>query len=170
LLFELTNDKVWEKAVKDSTGLKNYYEKHKKEYMWDERADATIAVILDSEKEKDVKKMLRQGKRKQRIDSLLNSDSVRNVSVQEGLYEKDANPYIRKASWEEGLSDKLNHEKKPFFVMIHEFVPPEPKTLEEARGIVTADYQNYLEKQWIEKLRKKYDYEVNHEVFKSLNP
>ncbi|MCF8231764.1 MAG: peptidyl-prolyl cis-trans isomerase [Bacteroidales bacterium] len=170
LLFELTNDKVWEKAVKDTTGLKKYYKKHKKKYMWDERADATIAILLNPEVEKDVKKMLKQGKRKASIDSILNSDSARNISVQDGLYEKDANPYIRKAKWEKGLSKKLNHEKKPFFVKIHKFVPPEPKTLDEARGIVTADYQNYLEKQWINKLRKKYDYEVNQDVLKSLNP
>ena len=43
-----------------------------------------------------------------------------------------------------------------------------PKSLKEAKGLVTADYQNYLEKEWIEVLRKKYDYQVNEDVLDSL--
>ncbi|NTW24046.1 MAG: hypothetical protein HGA37_05050, partial [Lentimicrobium sp.] len=44
----------------------------------------------------------------------------------------------------------------------------EPKKLNEARGIITADYQNFLEKQWIKELRAKYPYEVNAEVLSSI--
>ncbi|MCE9540088.1 MAG: peptidylprolyl isomerase, partial [Bacteroidetes bacterium] len=40
LLFELTDQKVWSKAVKDTVGSKDFYEKNKANYMWDERADA----------------------------------------------------------------------------------------------------------------------------------
>jgi peptidyl-prolyl cis-trans isomerase SurA len=47
-------------------------------------------------------------------------------------------------------------------------IAPEPKSLDEARGMITADYQSYLEKDWIESLRKKYSYKVNQEVFSSL--
>ena len=43
-----------------------------------------------------------------------------------------------------------------------------PKSLQEAKGLVTADYQNYLEKEWIEVLKKKYDYHVNEGVLDSL--
>jgi hypothetical protein len=34
--------------------------------------------------------------------------------------------------------------------------------------MITADYQAYLEKDWIESLRKKYSYKVDQKVFKSL--
>ena len=36
LLYEISNNLVWEKAAKDEAGLANYYKKHKKNYMWDE--------------------------------------------------------------------------------------------------------------------------------------
>ena len=52
--------------------------------------------------------------------------------------------------------------------IIHELFPPQPKSLNEARGIITADYQNYLEKQWIEELRARYDVLVNEDVLKSI--
>ncbi|MFL5752939.1 MAG: peptidylprolyl isomerase, partial [Bacteroidia bacterium] len=35
LLFELTDRKVWSKAVKDTSGLKEFYEKNKNNYLWD---------------------------------------------------------------------------------------------------------------------------------------
>ena len=37
MLFELTDKKVWSKAIQDTTGLKEFYEKNKNKYMWDER-------------------------------------------------------------------------------------------------------------------------------------
>ena len=45
---------------------------------------------------------------------------------------------------------------------------PEQKSLIEAKGIVTADYQNYLEKEWLKTLRTKYPYQVNQEVYNSI--
>ena len=39
LLFDLTDQKVWSKAVKDTTGLKLFYEKNKNNYMWDSRVE-----------------------------------------------------------------------------------------------------------------------------------
>jgi len=41
LLFDLTDQKVWSKAVKDTSGLKAFYEKNKNNYLWDERAEVT---------------------------------------------------------------------------------------------------------------------------------
>lgn len=37
LLFELTNDKVWSKAVSDTAGLKQFHDANKIKYMWGER-------------------------------------------------------------------------------------------------------------------------------------
>ena len=45
---------------------------------------------------------------------------------------------------------------------------PQPKSLDEAKGYVVADYQDFLEKQWLIKLRKKYTVVVNENVLKSL--
>jgi len=42
LLFEIMNQRVWERAVTDTTGLKQYYENNKDKYRWGERADVYI--------------------------------------------------------------------------------------------------------------------------------
>ena len=55
-----------------------------------------------------------------------------------------------------------------YFTKIENVVPPAPKSLEEARGYVVADYQDSLEKELIKKLREEYKIEINDEVFKNL--
>ena len=49
-----------------------------------------------------------------------------------------------------------------------EVMDPEPKELSEAKGVITADYQNYLEEQWISELRAKYEVSINEEVVESF--
>jgi peptidyl-prolyl cis-trans isomerase SurA len=53
-------------------------------------------------------------------------------------------------------------------VIINEMIAPEPKTLSEARGLITADYQNYLEVEWIKELKRKYTVKVNQNVLSGL--
>ena len=48
------------------------------------------------------------------------------------------------------------------------FSTPTEKTLDEARGYVVAEYQDYLEKQWNEKMRREYPVKVNEKVFATM--
>jgi peptidyl-prolyl cis-trans isomerase SurA len=43
------------------------------------------------------------------------------------------------------------------------------KELSEAKGPVTSDYQNYLEKTWLEELTKKHRITLNYDVLYSLD-
>jgi peptidyl-prolyl cis-trans isomerase SurA len=44
-----------------------------------------------------------------------------------------------------------------------------PRTFTEAKGLVINDYQEILEKAWIEKLKKKYPVEVNQKVLADIS-
>jgi len=54
------------------------------------------------------------------------------------------------------------------FVIIKKILKPQLKELDETRGQVTSDYQDYLEKQWISELRNKYKVEVNKELLSRI--
>src|SRR4029077_9073371 len=67
LLFDLTDRKVWSKAVKDSAGLQAFYEKNKNNYLWDERADVSTYKCANAEIAKEVRKMLEKKKGEKEI-------------------------------------------------------------------------------------------------------
>jgi peptidyl-prolyl cis-trans isomerase SurA len=54
------------------------------------------------------------------------------------------------------------------FKKLSEIIPSKQKNLSEARGYVVADYQDYLEKEWIGQLTKEFNVEVNKEILSKL--
>ncbi|MBL0009462.1 MAG: peptidyl-prolyl cis-trans isomerase, partial [Saprospiraceae bacterium] len=54
------------------------------------------------------------------------------------------------------------------FVSVEKIIPPTPKTMDEARGYIIADYQDQLEKDWVASLQAKYPVKVDDAVLMSL--
>jgi len=136
--------------------------------MWNERADASIYTILNQEYLKPVKKMAKKNVPKNDILNQINQDSIIHIIIVREKYQKGDNEMIDSIEWKEGFSKNIQENDTVVFVKIHELLAPQPKSLSEARGIITADYQNYLEEQWIIELRKKYPVVINEEVLNSI--
>jgi len=168
LLFDLTDKNVWSKAVKDTTGLKTFYEKNKSDYMWGPRVDATIYTIKRADAAATVRNFLSTGLTDDDILKEINTDTVKVLTIQSGKFSKKDNPVLGKISWKAGTSENIKTDDGIVFVTIREVLQPEPKELNEARGLITADYQNYLETQWIENLKKKYPVVVYKEVYAKI--
>jgi peptidyl-prolyl cis-trans isomerase SurA len=170
LLFDLTDQKVWSKAVKDTSGLKDYYEKNKNNYMWGERAEVTTYKCLNESVAAGVRKLLKAKKSEKEIVDALNKASQLNVSVENVTYLKGENQYVD-ANWKKGLADKDfkdTKENKVLVLVVNNILPKSPKQLNECRGMVTADYQNHLENEWLAYLKNKYKVNVNEEVLNSI--
>ncbi|MCF8233540.1 MAG: peptidyl-prolyl cis-trans isomerase [Bacteroidales bacterium] len=169
LLFELTDQKVWSKAIEDTTGLENFYAENKDSYMWDERLDATIYTILAPDSLDAVYEAIEAGKIEEDLAGHFNNDSVTVLSFRQDLFEEGENNLIDNVSWEErGIYKDVDKDGHPVIIHVQEILPPQHKKLNEARGLVIADYQNHLEKQWIKSLKEKYPVEVNEKVLSSL--
>jgi peptidyl-prolyl cis-trans isomerase SurA len=169
LLFDLTDKKVWSKAVKDTLGLQGYYDKNKNSYMWGARVDATIYTMADLATATSFRKQMKKGKKSSTdIINELNKVNSSNVTMRSGKFSKGENGFVDKVSWVKGLSENLAEDGKIIIVSINEVLPAQPKLLDEAKGLITADYQNYLEKSWIDELRGKYPVKVNEEVLKTI--
>lgn len=169
LLFDLTDQKVWSRAVKDSVGLADYYAANSELYMWDERAGFDIYKVEDAKTGKAVIKMLNKGKNQDEIREALNEDSALKITVESGLKEKIDVPVLEKVDWETGVSQVIEFEGQLMVVHIKEIRPSEPKAFDEARGLITAGYQNELEAQWVEKLRSEHKIEINKEVLYTIH-
>lgn len=169
LLFDLTDKKVWSAAVKDTLGLESYYKQNINKYMWKERLDAVIYTCTNESVANDVRKSIKNKKISQ--DSLLkrvNQSNPLNLTIKSDKFEKTENAIIDQIEWKKGVTKNLNINNTVVIVKVNKVLKAEPKKLNEIRGAVTSDYQNYLEKKWLEELRSKYTVKVNEEVFKTL--
>lgn len=168
LLFELTDQKVWSKAVKDTTGSKEFYEKNKANYMWDERADATVYTAADDKIAKQIRGLLKKKKSEKDILAEVNKNSQLNLQTESRLFTKGENEFVDK-NWNPGISaDIKSKDNKTVIVVVNKLMKPEPKLYQDAKGMVTADYQNYLEKEWLETLRKKYPVTIDKNVLSTV--
>ena len=172
LLFELMDEKVWTKAIKDTAGLEAFYEANKTKFMWDKRLDAKIYVCKDEAVAKKARKLAKKQAKKgwsnDRILEKINADSQLALDIREGKYLKGDDPIIDKIEWKQGLSENMNIDNQTIFVSVLQVLPPQPKAISEARGIITAAYQTKLEEDWIKELRNKYNFKVDENVLKSI--
>ena len=169
LLFDLTDKKVWSKAVKDTIGLQQYYDQNKNNYMWDTRLDASVFDIKDLSIVKSLNKLLKKGASDEQILAKFNYDSIQKVTIIHSKFSKGDNALIDGVEWKPGKSKIIPQgDTANAIVVVHKVVAPEPKLLSEIRGTITAEYQNYLEKAWIAELRAKYPVIVNREVFNTI--
>lgn len=170
LLFNLTDEKVWSKAVKDTTGLENYFASNNETYQWGERVDATIFEIRKKEDAEQVKVFIDMFPGDGDIAAAIEKDSINSVKIIPGKFERNDNKYIDEVEWTAGNIVELTSDVEDLVVIvkIKEVMQPTPKELNEARGIATADYQEYLEVEWIEQLKAKYPVVINNEVLQQL--
>lgn len=170
LLFDLTDRKVWSKAVKDTTGLRQFYAGNPGKYMWGQRLQASLFTVTNpgAVKIDELKKKIGSGTDPQKILSAYNSDTTLNVIMENGKYSSGDSPVIDKIEWKTGISSTVDTPEGPAFAFVQAVLAPEPKSIDEARGLITADYQSYLEQLWIEELRSKYAVSVNQEVLSTL--
>lgn len=175
LLFELTDQMVWKKSVQDTTGLLNFYEqnKHKEKYQWGNGLQAVIyeysdGIDLDKVLTK-VAKFNARGWTQEKILSKFNTETDSMTVVANDVFHKgDAAATDKLLENYDNLDENSTHIINGQLVVVNKKVPPHPKALNEIRGAVTADYQDTIEREWLEELRKKYDVKLHEDVWNEL--
>ncbi len=97
------------------------------------------------------------------------SDSVKLVKVERGLYVKGDNKYVDFFKFKGEAFEQP--EGFPYTFIYGKLLKRKPEDFRDVRGQVSADYQNYLEKEWVESLRKKYADQIiiHQDVLKTVN-
>lgn len=170
LLFEATKLNVWDKASQDTSGLRVFFEKNRNNYLWKERANLETYVIKTTD-EKLIKKITKYIK-KNTSEKVLAKYSTEQtpISFSEGIFERGDLEVAGIKFTPKSISDaRPNFDNKTFTIRkITNTTPATPKTLKDARGYIIADYQDYLDKKWIEKLKNEYEVVVNKDVLNSI--
>ena len=167
LLFEVMQRKVWTKAAADSTGLQQYYTMHPSRYKWGPSADAVLFSCSKKSVAEDAMQEIKKDpdwRRIQKGSSEIQADSAR--------YELDQIPVDKKIDFAPGTVTTPVVNKGDgtavFALILRTYPGGVPRSFRDARGLVINDYQNYLEKKWIETLKKKYPIHINEKVFQSV--
>jgi len=172
LLFEATKMLVWDRASQDTTGLREFFKTVDGKYKWENRAAVTYyTVSAAGVAQVDAIRKYATNHTVQETLLKFNSGDQEVLRAEEKLIEKGRNKQVDALDWKAGtLSDnEANKQNRSLtFTKIEKIVPPTNKTLKEARGYVVADYQDHLEKKWVEELRKEYDVKINKRVFNKL--
>jgi peptidyl-prolyl cis-trans isomerase SurA len=169
LLFDLTQEAVWNKAAKDTAGIAKHYELIKDEFRWEDRVLATYWVSSDEKLAKKIAKWTAKGK-SEKVQELLQNEDALSVAVQSGTFQRGDNSVIE-ALWQQeaGVFGPVQLDNGSFAVVqIDEFIPSAPKALNEIKGLVIASYQDVLEKEWISALKAKFEVQVNEEAKAAL--
>ena len=105
------------------------------------------------------------------VGKLNAKDSTTVVAGESALEEKGHSLFVDNAIRESGITETSGQTKvfnKENTVTAVKVIAPTTKKLSEIRGIVTAAYQDYLEKLWIEGLRKKYTVKIHNEMLDQI--
>ncbi len=172
LLYEISNRLVWDKAAKDEVGLANYFAKNKKKYNWEQPRFKGIAYHVKDEADIKAVKASVKGKPfaewAEILRNTFNKDSVIRIRVEKGIFKKGDNALVDKMVF--GKDTTFNQVKDyPFDATFGKVLKKGPEDYTDVKALVIADYQDYLEKEWVATLRKKYAVVVDEGVLDTVN-
>lgn len=172
LLFELMDRNVWGKASKDTTGLEAFFATRKGKYQWEPGFRGAVYKFKDEESmKKGVKLLSGKDVKDEEIMKELNSKSNPDaVSITHNFYEFSHFTDVPRADIVKGKPSKAVKKDGMYIVVkaTEVYDKPSDKTLDEARGYVVAEYQDFLEKKWNEYMRKKFPLKVDEAVYNSM--
>jgi len=170
ILYEVMSDKVWNKATKDTAGLKSFFDQNKDKYLWPRRLDAEIYECNSAENANIVFKMLKKKKNTSKeIIEKINATSELNLKVKLNKFDPEQTPSLKGRTFVLGRNKPYQFDGKYYVIKLNQDLPIMRKEFSDAKGTATSDYQNYLEKTWLEELNKKYPVKVNFDILYNLD-
>jgi peptidyl-prolyl cis-trans isomerase SurA len=166
LLFNISKDKIWDVASSDTARLQKYYDQTSKKYFWNDRFKGWVIETKDAELRTKVETML-DGKEvsKQEITDVFNTKTENNVQITDVAVEKGENPIVDYYTWSGPKPADFNETR----TFVHgKVVSHEQKTLKDAWGLYSSDFQEQIEKEWLDSLRTKYPVVINHKALKKV--
>lgn len=168
LLFEIMDKKVWGKAAANEKELKNYYAAHKQKYTWAPSADAIVFNCVDKATADKVLALSKAGEDWRKI--VLQNEG--KAFADSGRYELDQlieKQYAPDPKPESFSTIVVSADNAASFVHYKTIYPAGGvRNFSDARGLVINDYQDVLETQWLNELKKKYPVVVNTELVRKM--
>lgn len=167
LLFEISNRRVWNAAGKDTLGLTNYFEANRSKYTWDAPRFKGIILNATNDSTLNAAKADIQAMRGEPMDSIttaLHRKYASDIKMERMLMAQGENKSVDYLFFN---GPKLEGKYTTAMVLTGGLIN-QPEELADVRGQVTSDYQDVLEKKWVDQLKKKYPVYIDKKVLKKV--
>lgn len=166
LLFNISKDKIWDVASNDTIRLQKYFETTDKKYYWAERYKGWIVNTNDRLIRSRLERMLDEKEMsKKEIYDFFNKNHENNVQITDVAVEKGENPIVDFFIWNGPRNSKADES----VTFVHgKIIKNELKNLNDAWGLYASDFQELIEKEWLDYLKKKYPVKVKNKVLKRI--
>lgn len=169
LFFEVMQQEVWNRAQSDTMALRKLFNANRQKYNWGNSATALLFFCPDSSTAASLAGQLRgnPGQWQKILEPLRD-----RVVADSGRFEWEQLPGFDgkkpvAGSFTPFVSNPTDMTVS-FAYIVDVFTQPQPRSFEEARGLVMNDYQQQLEEEWMKKLRKKYPVVIDQKVLGNL--
>lgn len=191
MIFNYNEQMIWVKAIKDSAGFSNFYQRESAKksldnpddsiYFWHTRARVVIFDVADSrclDSEKAVKVLRKAVKQNlssaDMLEALLKKvdtkkcDNEMPVTYTLEVVEKTRQNLLADDQWEQGIY--AVHSGKGYrLLVVQDIIAPCLKGQQEARGYYLNAWQNEVEENLCKELRNKYRVKINHNVVDKIS-
>lgn len=171
MLFEISEQKIWNKPTDDPAGLEAYFEQHKADYNdWKEPRWKGFVIYASTDSLiQEVDKFLAENKPEpDSVGSALRNAFPRNIRIERVVLPPKNNmvvDYLGFGGEKPVFSEKV---RMPYFTSYMGRLISAPEEVADIRGRVSADWIEELDKEWIDELRNTYRVEINKKVLKKL--
>ena len=170
-LANLAFDIISEKGFQDYDGMQDYLKKNAKDYTWEERGEGQIYYCIDAKVADEVKKMIKARKSPQEITDFYRDKTDEKGHVQvfvfNGKVEQKHRDFPKNAKLKKGLQ-QVEHNGKIALVNFVNILPPQLKTLEEARQEIAEPYQYLFLQNTLKELKLKTKIKIDEKIRKEL--
>lgn len=167
LLFEISNQRAWDKASRDKEGLDNFFKSNRENYKWDaprvkgylvQAADDSIAKLVTN-------RMNTLGG--DTIGVTIRKEFPGKAQAEKVLVAKGSNPMVDALFFGEGQAKPASSAYSAVFLYEPRLINA-PEEVNDVKGQVTSDYQNALMDEWVAKLQQTYPVSINYKELKKI--
>jgi peptidyl-prolyl cis-trans isomerase SurA len=168
LLFDLMDREIWTRAKSDTLGIQEFYNNNRINYQWKKRVEVDIFSSTNKSTIEKAMQLVKKGISNEAMKEKINKEGKVNIMVKSGIYEEDDAILSSFQKVTRGISDIVFKDNYYFILNVREIKEAGPKLFTECKGKVMSDYQQFLESNWVNDLKKEFVVKVQPEVFYAI--
>ena len=168
MLYEVSLQKVWDKASKDTEGQEQYFAAHRGDFKWNEpRVKGLLVKVVNDSVAQLVRNRLSELTAEEAVTGI-RSEFGRKVQIDKVLVKKGDNALVDYLVEHPDGDQAPAPANYPVCFLFNALTLSQPSEFEDVKGMVTSAYQDQLEQDWINSLKAKYPVKVDKKVLKQV--